>query len=445
MNRFIILTVCALFLQLSVTGQDLKNKSYSELFSESKLLIANQKPAEAIPVLEEMYSRDKANSNAAYLLALCYVKSFKKINKAISLLEDAKEDYTKFYDRSSVTERGVSEYAYYYLIIAYSIKGDCKKTINTLNEFYKIYSYEDEWYLIDGQKWYRECGKHKWEDDDSVKIASTPIDTAQIVQDNNQVGLTDSSKANETAVADKPTVEKPKSIYKDRLRRVGEVGGPEVMTRVVQHTAQTSLYGVQVGAYIKPRFAKDFKDLKNVEVYIDNNGVFRYVIGRFVYRSQSEKLLNYVKEVGYKDAFIVDINSTDNFEEEVVRVNNQSIKRELMGDIEFRVQIGAFKEEIPDDIMHIYLQFDNIKENIQKDLTILTLGEYGDYDIAKAFCGNIREMDVPDAFVVAYNQGRKISIEEANEYLARKREIELEKAREETAIEQGKKKKKKKK
>ncbi len=443
MYRFLILALSLLTFHSSIFSQELKDKSYSGLFNEAKLLIANQKPEQAIPVLEEMYNRDKTNSNAAYLLSLCYVKSFKKINKAISLLESAKEDYTKFYDRSSVSERGVSEYAYYYLIIAYSIKGDCKKTINTLNEFYKIYSYEDEWYLIDGQKWYRECGKHKWEEEDSITIASTPVDTVVPLTAADSNTITEENTVKEVTVESQ--VNKPKTVYKDRLRRVGEVGGPEVMTRDVTHTAQTSLYGVQVGAYIKPRFAKDFKDLKNVEVYIDNNGVFRYVIGRFVYRSQAEKLLQYVQEVGYKDAFMVDINSTDKFEEEVVRVNNQSIKREIVGDVEYRVQIGAFKKDIPEDIMRIYLQFDNIDENIQKDLTVLTLGEYGDYDIAKAFCSNIKEMGIPDAFVVAYNQGRKISIEEAQEYLERKRAEELERARQEASTEQkGKKKKKRK-
>ena len=458
MNLAIIVLLIALFLQPNLFAQDLKNKNYSELFNESKLLIANQKQEEAIPILEEMYSRDKANSNAAYLLALCYVKSFKEINKAIALLEDAKGDYSKFYDRSSVTERGVSEYSYYYLIIAYSLKGDCKNTISTLNEFYKIYSYEDEWYLIDGQKWYRECGKHKWEDEDSIKIADVPIDSASMVLLSNSTSnkeiLTDSNsvEGKTDIVNDVETFSPPNSMspgitspYRDRLRRVGEVGGPEIMTRDVSHNAKTSLYGVQVGAYIKPRFAKDFKDLKNVEVYIDNNGVFRYVIGRFVYRSQAEKLLNYVKEVDYQDAFIVDINTTKNFDEEVVRVNNQSIKREITGDVEYRVQIGAFKEEdIPEDVMRIYLQFDDINENIQKELTILTLGEYGDYDIAKAFCSNIQELGIPDAFVVAFNQDRKITIEEASEYLTRKREGEVEKAREDAAAEQEDEKKKKK-
>lgn len=452
--------IALLFLSLiisQVPAQDFKDKNYSQLFTEAKIHIANHREKDAVPVLEELYSRDKENSNVAYLLGLCYIKSYKKINKAVKLLEGAVEDYTKFYDRTSVTERGVSEYVYYYLVIGYSLQGDCKKTISTLNEFYRIYSYEDEWFLIDGQKWHRDCGKHKWkEEEDSISTPRDSVlvgDTAQLVQiistdESEQVDDQSDQKLESTENADNPNKAPTtgstayRQQYRDRLKRVGEAGGPEVMTRDVTYTVTTALYGVQVGAYIKPRFSKDFDGLKNVEVYIDNNGVFRYVIGRFAYRSQAEKLLEYVKAEGYGDAFIVDIQGSGNYEEEVVRVNNQSIKREIAGKVDYRVQIGAFKEEVPDDIMRIYLQFDNIKENIQGELTIFTIGTFNNYEITKAYCDNIKENGVPDAFVVAFNQNRKISLEEASNYLAKKKAEELEKAK--SQVEETRKKKKKK-
>lgn len=434
-------------------SQDYSKMSYTEHFKEAKLLIANHKEKEAIPVLEALYARDKENSNTSYLLGLCYVKTYTKINKAINLLASAKEDYSKFYDRTSVNERDVSEYVYYYLIIAYSLKGDCPKTIETLNEFYKIYSYEDEWYLVDGQKWYRDCGKHNWkEEEDTIVSPPVTIDSSLVAAETKSDSLlstvineplesitTDAPKKEESPKIEAPT-ETDIRPYRERLRRVGEAGGPEVMTRAITYTTPISLYGVQVGAYIKPRYSNDFKNIKNVEVYIDNNGVFRYVIGRFAYKSQAEKLLAYVKEVGYKDAFMVDINSTENYTEEVIRVNNASIKREIAGKIEFKVQIGAFKEEIPDDILKIFLQFDNINERQQKDLTIFTLGEFSNYEIAKVWCDNVKENGVPDAFVVAYNEGRKISLEEANNYLREKQLMEAEKAR---TIEESKRKKRK--
>ncbi len=469
MHRIALLIVLVIG-SLTLSATDFKDKSYSELFQETKLLIANHKESEAIPLLEELYSRDKDNSNVAYLLGLCYVKSYEKIPRAIDLLENASEEYTRFYDKTSITERGVSEYVYYYLIVAYSLKGDCKKTIRTLNRFYKIYSYEDEWYLIDGQKWHRECGTHNWKDETDSLVE--PSDTLPPVMDGKLAIQIEEGKPEEPELpdtldgkmriyseADPPTEDtvpapqeeiaitppppsQPVVPYHERLRRVGESGGPEVMTREVNYTARSSLYGVQVGAFIKPRYSKDFKDIKNVEVYIDNYGVFRYVIGRFVFRTQAEKLLSYVKDVGYQDAFIVDINSGENYNNEVLRVNNQSIKREISGDVDFRVQVGAFQADIPDDIMQIYLKFDNIRENYQGDFTVFTIGSYGTYEIASAFCSNIRENGVPDAFVVAYNGKRKISIDEANEYLDRIREAASEIGREEE--EKSKKKKKKK-
>ncbi|UTW63619.1 tetratricopeptide repeat protein [bacterium SCSIO 12741] len=470
MHRIALLIVL-IATSLSLSANDFKDKSYSELFQETKLLIASHKESDAIPLLEELYSRDKDNANVAYLLGLCYVKSYQKIPRAIDLLEKASEEYTRFYDKTSITERGVSEYVYYYLIVAYSLKGDCKKTIKTLNRFYKIYSYEDEWYLIDGQKWHRECGMHNWKDENDSLVE--PSDTLPVVMDGKlaiqieegqpeQPELPDTldGKLRIYTEGDPPvedtTVPAPEVVevappapsgpvvpYHERLRRVGESGGPEVMTREVNYTARSSLFGVQVGAFIKPRYSKDFKDLKNVEVYIDNYGVFRYVIGRFVFRQQAEKLLAYVKDVGYQDAFIVDINSGENYSNEVLRVNNQSIKREISGEVDFRVQVGAFQAEIPDDIMQIYLKFDDIKENYQGDLTVFTIGTYGTYEIASAFCANIRDNGVPDAFVVAYNGKRKISIDEANEYIDRMREAASEIGREEEEKE-GKKKKKKK-
>lgn len=458
--KHLILILSSVFVSQLIVGQGYENKSYSEHFKEAKLLIANHKEAEALPVLEALYKRDKENSNVAYLLGLSYVKNFKNINKAIKLLEGAKEDYSKFYDRTSVTERSVSEYVYYYLIIAYSIKGDCPKTIATLNEFYRIYSYEDEWYLVDAQKWFRDCGKMKWtEDQDTIVTPPELLDTNIVINATpEKEGEDVNATLLETIATDNPKqVEAPKPIekpvannpvpYVDRLKRVGEAGGPEVLTRDVTYNTPSSLYGVQVGAYIKPKFSTDFDDLKNVEVYVDNNGVFRYVIGRFAYKSQAEKLLEYVKEVGYQDAFLVDISSTNKYTDEVVRVNNESIKRKITGKVEFKIQIGAFKEEIPDDIMKIFLQFDDIEEVIQKDLTIFTLGSFSSYEIASAWAQNVKEAGVPDAFVVAFNSGRKISIEEANSYLKKKKEEEAEKARledEENRNKKGKKKKKKK-
>jgi hypothetical protein len=459
MARLLLIVLFAASWALSPAQELLRDKSYTELFKEAKLHLAHNREKKAIPLLEELHSRDNTNANVQYLLGLSLVKSRTKIKRAISLLESAREGYSRYYDRTSLTERGVSEYVYYYLIIAYSLRGECKMTIKTLNEFYKIYSYEDEWYLIEGQKWHRECGLRTLEEDsivsppDSALITEAeiiPVDTvnetAQETDYINPISTTDTTaKADD---ADSISVKKPTdvpaerpSVRLERLQPVKTTDRPEYMSREVQHTAQVSLYGVQISALLTPRYSKDFKDLKNVEVYIDKNGVFRYVVGRFVYRSQAEKLLQYVKDVGYGDAFIVDINSGEKYGEEVIRINNASIKREISGEVDFRVQLGAFTEEIPDEIMSIFMKFEGIEENIQGKLTVFTIGQFPTYDIAKAYCEEIKQQGVPDAFVVAYNEGRKIPLSDAQNYLINRYNKEKQEALRREKEEAGKKKK----
>jgi hypothetical protein len=436
-KRFIIYSLTFYLGFSGIYANDtLRGRSYSDLFKQAKLHLAHNREKQAIPVLEELYKRDASNTNVQYLLGLSLVKSRAQIKRAINLLETAKEGYSKFYDRTSVTERGVSEYVYYYLIIAYSLRGECKMTIKTLNEFYKIYSYEDEWYLIEGQKWHRECGLRTLEEDsivsapDSALLTIAPDTTIASTAMTDTTVKTKAPKMQDTAQTvaqvesalqtpeSRPIIEEAPSVKLERLQPVTAAASkPEYMSREVQHTAQVSLFGVQVSALLTPRYSKDFKDLKNVEVYIDKNGVFRYVVGRFVYRTQAEKLLEYVRAVGYGDAFIVDINSGEKYEEEVIRINNASIKREIKGEVDFRVQLGAFTEEIPDNILAIFMKFEGIEESIQGKLTLFTLGKFPTYDIAKVYCEEIKQQGVPDAFVVAFNEGNKIPLGEAQNYL----------------------------
>ena len=146
-------------------------------------------------------------------------------------------------------------------------------------------------------------------------------------------------------------------------------------TRDVNFTTMSSQYGVQVAALIDLKPTRDFKDLKNVEVYVDENGVFRYVIGRFPYRKQAESLKEKIAELGYKDAFIVDINRPD-YTKEVLGIGADNIDWHLDGNVDYRVQVGAFSSLVPSAVAMKYLEIEGIKENEQNGLTILTVGNF---------------------------------------------------------------------
>ena len=168
-----------LFVLVSLTKTNAQDQKFLADFKQIKLHLANHKEDEAIPILENLFKQNPTNFNIAYLLGYCYVKQEVQIDRAIRLLSVASRSYSDLYDPTSLTEKKVSEYVYYYLIIAYSLGGKCDEAKETLNKFYQIYSYYDEWYLVEGQKWLRECGTHKLKEQEEITDTTTDVAIAE--------------------------------------------------------------------------------------------------------------------------------------------------------------------------------------------------------------------------------------------------------------------------
>jgi len=85
--------------------------------------------------------------------------------------------------------------------------------------------------------------------------------------------------------------------------------------------------------------------------------------------------------------------------------------------IVFKVQIGAFKEEVPLEIANKFLKIAKKGVKNYKDkngLTIYTVGTYKTYPEASTVKAEVAaEAGITDAFIVAYKDGVKISIDEA--------------------------------
>lgn len=76
----------------------------------------------------------------------------------------------------------------------------------------------------------------------------------------------------------------------------------------------------------------------------------------------------------------------------------------------YRVQIGAFKErEIAEDLN----TSDMLKLDKEGDLQKVVIGLFRDYDRATRLKTQLREMGVRDAWIVTYQDGRRINIEKA--------------------------------
>jgi tetratricopeptide (TPR) repeat protein len=409
----------------------------TESFNQAKLHLANHKLADAIPILEKLWKKDPGNANLNYLLGLCYVKEDVKIKMAVELLEASSIIYSRDYKSESNQERRAPEYVYYYLTIAYSKNGQCEDALKALNKFYQIYTYSDEYYLVDGQKWVRECNMENKEEEMPPSLVQQHIESDM-----------EAKEVAEARVAEKAAIAEAKAEEQSKLTEeqiatqeffnevIQERKEPQIKerlipfedwdnlrTRDIVFTSMTSQYGIQIAALIDLKPTRDFNGLKNVEVYVDENGIFRYVIGRFPYRQQAESLLEKIRERGYQDAFIVDVNQHD-YNREVLGLGKSNINWHIEGKVDFRVQVGAFSALVPGAVAMKYLEVDGIREVQQNGLTILTVGSFPNYEEAATFRDSLKEKGLEDAFIVAFNMGNRIPLKDAKEFVEGKQSDE---------------------
>lgn len=374
MVKFCLLFVCLSFAFAS-KGQDANDQAFWDKFDNARLYIAKHNAGRSIQTLEELYALDTLNPNVNYLLGVALTIVGKEAERAAQLFEIAQQHFDKLWDNPGV---GPPEHLYYYKILAYCRVGNCHKAKENLEKLEAIFEQnedfliEDEYYLIDGRKWAGLC-----KEPDSI----LPPITQRLV--------------------------------KHDLR---------VKTEPHRFSTASNLYGVQVAALLEPQMTRKLDGLKNVEVYVDMHGVYRYVIGSFTFRSQAEKMLALVKQQGYLDAFIVNITDYDRFPLEVVALDSKSPKAQIRGEVDYRIQLAAFKESLPNESARLYLMIDSISSIEIDEMSVLTVGKFKSYGNAIIRRDEIRRMGFRDAFIIALNEGRKVPINDARYYLRKMHE-----------------------
>lgn len=362
---------------IAKAGHSQDDENFRVKFNMVKNNLHQGKIEQALPVLQELRNIDSNNANINYLLGICYTEEPVISEKSIYYLERAITNIIMDYDVISYKEKKAPIFAHYYLSIAYSQNGKCDKAKKAKSRFHSLYGIEkNDYYIRDAQRWIEKCN----------------------------MGL----------IASAPT---------DSLVSAESIGN--IVTKKIEYTTESSLYGVQIGAFSKLDPRRDFYGLKNVEAFMDKAGTIRYVIGHFIYRSQAAALKKVVEDAGYKDAFIVDVNKENKFSEEVISIDNISLKApkdkkpKITGKVDFRVQIGAFRDSIPIELVLIYLQVEGIKEFSQDDLTILTVGAFPIYEEAEIRKEAMLKLGIPGAFIVAFNRNQKISVKRAIRHVNR--------------------------
>lgn len=188
-------------------------------------------------------------------------------------------------------------------------------------------------------------------------------------------------------------------------------------------------YKIQVGVFKNLRRQSYFKGLQPITAEsIEDKDLIRYFAGLFSNYEDARSALRKVRKNEFKDAFIVAYYkgqkiSTDRakFLEKNLKKNIPVITEKKQHNIYFKIQIGVFSKEVGPDL---YRTFENHagEKNVElilknNGMVIYTIGKFLTFDSASSFNKELKIKGLSDAFVIAYDGDKKISIREAQIFL----------------------------
>lgn len=193
-------------------------------------------------------------------------------------------------------------------------------------------------------------------------------------------------------------------------------------------TITETVYKVQIGAFKKKLSGNVFKDLPDVVYVKGEDGMYRYYSGSYTDKNKAAAHRIDVLTKGYTGSFIVafkegsritlaqagyEVNPTytDTKVESNVPTSN-AIDKNL---IKFKVQVGAYQNKIPTNVLDVYLSIGNVvpKKDQETGLTKYFIGTFNTYEEAAKFKEELKQKGLQDAFVVGDFNGKIITASEA--------------------------------
>ncbi|MCB0803014.1 MAG: SPOR domain-containing protein [Flavobacteriales bacterium] len=381
-------------------------------FNIAKQHLSQRNILKALPYLNYLQSKYPDNENLKYLIGVCLAEENIVNPLSIQYLESATTMASLDYNPNSIDEERTPIYVFYYLCLAYAQNGYCDKAEEARQKFIEIYPYEDVYYIDNSKEWINTCKRSKEKptfQDIPVFPSFKPYIPVEKELKPSVIENVQSISADNNLTI---TAETPKVDIESKQIETAK----NIKTRRIEYSTKNPLYGVQLGAYKEVVPVSRFESLKNVDAFLDKQGMIRYVVGHFSISSQAKSLLDIIKEKGYHDAFVVDVNNEKYFSDEIISVDNINIRANPFEKLEYRIQLGAFKEVLPSKTADIYFKIEGITELVDDNYTYLTVGKYKTYDEAKAYLHGIKATGIKDAFVIALNDGKKISLQQAKNF-----------------------------
>jgi cell division protein FtsN len=229
------------------------------------------------------------------------------------------------------------------------------------------------------------------------------------------------------------TTNKPKPFFPTKINAKTEKG-----TEYKHYTAETLLkndpsekvvFRVQLGAFSKKPNIDSFSDLDDIIAVTTDDGLTRIITGSYSNFNEAAKQKTNLIVKGYPEAFIVaykngqrvSLSSVGATPLPSTSINSTAANNKVIdkSEVKFKVQVGAFKEEIPQEIRAVYNTIAKLeKQRTASGLTRYLAGSFNSYSDALAYKNKLVTQNLlKDAFVVAFYKGQMIPVQEAMELL----------------------------
>ena len=201
---------------------------------------------------------------------------------------------------------------------------------------------------------------------------------------------------------------------------------------VIEPNDNSPTFRVQIGAFNRKIKKSIFKDIPDVVGIKGDDGLYRFFSGSYTDKSQAASHKVDLTLTGYNDAFIVAFKNgkritlkeagfevKKDFSENLELSSNPSknpIDSEM---VRFKIQVGAFKEKVPEDILDNFKKLGNVKAitNAGQGYTKYYMGDFMDYSNALIFRKKLVANGLIDCFVVGEFKNNIITSKEARDLL----------------------------
>ena len=202
--------------------------------------------------------------------------------------------------------------------------------------------------------------------------------------------------------------------------------------QVIEPNENSPTFRVQIGAFNRKIKKSIFKDIPNVVGIKGDDGLYRFFSGSYTDKSQAASHKVDLTLTGYNDAFIV---AFQNGKRITLKEAGFEVKKDFSENLElsstpsdnpidsemvrFKIQVGAFKEKVPEDILDNFKKLGNVKAitNAGQGYTKYYMGDFMDYSNALIFRKKLVANGLIDCFVVGEFKNNIITSKEARDLL----------------------------